>query len=308
MKVREFKKLMRQVRKECQPDKNWVNNTRDFLMAKIEHGLPEEFRQKTKLPFWLRLADTLVPENFAFRPVAVFSLILGLFLITSFASVNASKDTLPGDTLYPVKITAENIKYNLTFSDEQKVRVAMSMVENRVSEVKKIVKEENGQKEIKVTQVTQKIKSGLKIVKDKVQVINEKSDNEKVVATVKEIDKKLALVESEVNQTTQEAKGEVADKLAEVVNEVEKTSAVVLAILEDKKDVDGEQIGLSEDEVASDVEVTEEAATSTASTSEQEVQGVATEQIFSTTSEVILPLIIEKEVEEVEEFKVKIGE
>ena len=81
----------------------------DFIMSRIKSDLFIE--EKNTVPIWLKLADAFVPANFRLQPVAVFSLVIGLFFVTSFASINASKNTLPGDPLYQIKITAVDSSY-----------------------------------------------------------------------------------------------------------------------------------------------------------------------------------------------------
>ena len=274
-----------------------------FLMSEISRDV----QSQNKVSFLMKFADHLVPANLAFKPVAVFSLIVGLLLVSSFGSVSAAKNTLPGDTLYPVKITAENIKYSLSFSHEAKAKVAMGMVETRVGELKVIVAdEENGEREYKVVQTSKKIKDSLDKVKDKVAVINEE--------TVEEIDKKLAMVGDEINEVVQEIENGEVEELAQVVEQVEEASGVVMVALEEQKeqaDNDGEVKGEEDDDG------TDEAVEKATTTAVDEIEDGS--ELPTTTSEIIpaneiIPtrdvkeiLGIEEEEVEVEEFEVKIG-
>lgn len=280
----------------------------DFIMAKIAKDFDYNYKQN-KVSIWLRLADILVPQNLALQPVAIFSLILGLFLITSFASINASKNSLPGDTLYPVKITAENVRYNLTFSDQEKAKVAMSLVENRVNEFKSIVgQEDDSQKQEKIVQATEKIKNSLDKVKDKVQQIDQKSKDEGVVETVKEIDHKLALVKDEIGSLKNEG-----NEVKEIINQVEETSVVVLALLDKKTETpeyNANEVVANTEDVANKL-----FATSTSSSTSQEmveINQLSSSEILNTSSDIVVPgfeLVIEEVKEKSsEEFKVRIDE
>ncbi|PIP29495.1 hypothetical protein COX27_01075 [Candidatus Kuenenbacteria bacterium CG23_combo_of_CG06-09_8_20_14_all_36_9] len=262
----------------------------NFVMGKILSELPAK---EERIPVWLKLANSLVPANFVMQPAAVFSLIIGLFLITSFASVNASKNSLPGDTLYPLKLTAENLRYNLSFSSEGRAKAAMTMAENRMGELKMITEKpalSKRKKKVKIAKAAAEVKNNLNLVADKLQnIAPDVSESE--AATIKEIDVKLSAVKNELNQVGvimgDEESGEV--QLAEA--EAEKASAVALAVLDDnnkKNMTDNEQ---SETDNTSTPETIIEQKTATST---------------NTSSEYILPLIIEQETTTKEEFKVKL--
>ena len=310
MKIKEFKKQCEQIQDVCQPDKTWLKESRSFLMSQV--GQTSE-TQEQKVPVWLKLADAFVPANLRLQPVAVYSLVLGLFLITSFASVNASKNTLPGHPLYPVKIIAENIKYNLSFSNQAKAKVAMSIVEKRVGELKIIAVEKQNQdqdinnineKQKKVASAVSKVKSSLDIVKNKLNDIkeDENDENKKAVVVVKEIDEKLALVKNEIQETNKEIENEISEEL-------EKTSIVVLAVLNEVEENEEGVVAGDKEEIVVKGVITSQ-ATSTSSTSEQDLIN-ATSSDFVKFDNIIKPeniLVIEKIEKESEEFGVGIEE
>ncbi len=310
MKIKEFKKQCEQIQDVCQPDKTWLKESRSFLMSQV--GQTSE-TQEQKVPVWLKLADAFVPANLRLQPVAVYSLVLGLFLITSFASVNASKNTLPGHPLYPVKIIAENIKYNLSFSNQAKAKVAMSIVEKRVGELKIIAVEKQNQdqdinnineKQKKVASAVSKVKSSLDIVKNKLNDIKEdkNDENKKAVVVVKEIDEKLALVKNEIQETNKEIENEISEEL-------EKTSIVVLAVLNEVEENEEGVVAGDKEEIVVKGVITSQ-ATSTSSTSEQDLIN-ATSSDFVKFDNIIKPeniLVIEKIEKESEEFGVGIEE
>jgi len=268
----------------------------NFVMAKI---LAESPAREERIPFWLKLSNSLVPVNFAFQPVATFCLIAGLFLVTSFASVNASRNSLPGDTLYPLKLTAENLRYNLSFSSEGRARVAMTMAENRVGELKLIAEKpslSNEEKKVKIAKATAEIKSNLNLVADKLQAAA-KSDvsSGDEVATAKEIDAKLTAVKGELEQVSTNASDDEIVKEVELAQmEAEKASAVALAVLDsemenqkDKDNKDIKELKIDDNTSTSETLIEQKTATST-----------------NTSSTHILPLILEQETTTKEEFGV----
>ena len=261
----------------------------NFVMGKILSELPA---REERIPVWLKLANSLVPANFAMQPVAVFSLIIGLFLITSFASVNASKNSLPGDTLYPLKLTAENLRYNLSFSSEGRAKAAMTMAENRMGELKMITEKpalSKSEKKVKIAKAAAEVKNNLNLVADKLQnIAPDVSESE--VSAVKEIDVKLSTVKTELEQVSDAMGEEAAEEMQLAQAEAEKTSAVILAVLDDNK------------KNKTDNEQSETDNTSTPETIIEQKTATST----NTSSEYILPLIIIKQETVKEEFKVKL--
>jgi len=311
MTQRELIKNLKSLRSEIEMTKEQKDSLENLLMAKISQDLPE---QKVKIPFLLQFADHLVPANLAFKPVAVFCLIAGLLLVSSFGSVGAAQNTLPGDTLYPVKITAENIRYNLTLSQEGKAKVAMGMVEKRASELKVIMADqENGEREHKVVQASKKIKDSLNKVKDKVQIVSEKSDIGSV-EFVEEIDKKLAMVGEEINKAVtmaeevleeiedgEDLEDKVSDELAQVAEEVEEASSVIMAALNDTENIETQKHENTENIK------TEEEFDDEIQTEGEEIEAVEIQEIEIYKAPIKDILGIEEEEVEVKEFKVNIG-
>ncbi|MBU4360948.1 hypothetical protein KKA66_03835 [Patescibacteria group bacterium] len=315
MTIKEFKKQCDKMQEVCQPDETWLKESRSFIMSQVRQNLelPEQ-----KVPVWLKLADAFVPANFRLQPVAVFSLIIGLFCVTSFASINASKNTLPGHPLYQIKITAEQVKYGLSFSEIGRAKAAMSMVENRVGELKIIAQNENpedsGEKERKVATAVSSVKSSLNKVKDKLNSIKkEENEREEVIAMVKEIDGKLAVVKNEIEQTSQTSQTSQASKeLADVAEDVEEVSIVALAMLNQDGIVSGEQDIIIEEVVKENKGIITPQATSTSSSSEQNINKINKNNIINATSSEIIKLenvlVIEEIEQNSEEFGVGISE
>ena len=66
--------------------------------------------------------------------VAVASVIL-IFLIAGTGTVAASTSSMPDDTLYPVKLAAEQVRLGLTRGDIKKARVNVRLADRRVKEI-----------------------------------------------------------------------------------------------------------------------------------------------------------------------------
>ena len=234
-------KMSGQLRELAEPDSGWVEDTRSFLMSQIRSE--RVVNEKVKIPFWLRLADGLMPQNLALKPAVVFSLVLGLFLISSFATVNASKNSLPGSPLYNVKISAEKIRYILSVSEESKAKTSMEIARKRAQEFRTLaISLDNnnpesralgmGQRQFSAQKVSVQLKSELDNVKNKLAKINQQEkDTEKAVAVAKEIDKSVSEMEQEMNGDDEIDK-ELQNNLEGVLAQIQDVKLAALAILE----------------------------------------------------------------------------
>lgn len=245
MKDRQLEQLMQGLANKVRMDDTWSNNLKQTLMSQINE---ERAREKSASSlFWYRLAERMVTPTLAMKPVAVFSLILGLFAVSSFASVNASKNSLPGDTLYPIKLTAESLRYTLSFSNEGRTKVAMNRVEKRIDELKVLTAGQmsfnDSEKQEKIARATKEIKSNLNVVADKFQAMMEKVDESEMVA-VKEIDAKLLTLKNSLEEVGQAVSGELNGEVDLAKEQIEKINAVAVASLSDNKN--GEEVVANE--------------------------------------------------------------
>jgi hypothetical protein len=219
-------------------------------------------RENTVLPkisFWVKMADAFVPANLALRPVASFSLVMGLFLITSFATVNASKNSLPGNPLYSVKVGSERLRYFLTFSDEARAKVSLEMARKRAEELKQVMNNGLASNETFTSIiVSEQLAGELNNVKEKLNKMrSEEKDLNKVVAMAKEVEKQVAVIEEKLNQEENVA---VKDNLKKVFVKTEEVKFVVLATLVNQYDENG-GTAVEKDELTAAVEKKIEALT-----------------------------------------------
>lgn len=232
-------KLTSGLKSSLEPRPEWLKKSRHLLLAELED-------KKTSL--WQRLIYNLVPQNFIFKPVAVYGLIAGLFLMSSFATVNASKNTLPGSPLYIVKTSAEKVRYFLTFSAESKARMGLDLAQRRAGEFKVLMFKNNLAASTDGKKVSLQIAQELDNVKNNLNKIKEDGkDNTQVLEVVQLIDKKVVALKDDL------AKVENTDPAlnvdAEVKNALAKTDDIkvmVLAVLNDlEKNKNNEQVSES---------------------------------------------------------------
>jgi len=133
------------------------------------------------------------------RPVVSLIMLLVIIGLVNTTAV-AAQNSIPGQTLYPVKKTVEKIHLTLTINDEKKTEVRIKHAESRLSEVASIV--ENKSNGEPITELNQK-------------------DAESVEATLNE------LIETTVKISSEGDKNKSPDLLEKIVNLADKQELVL---------------------------------------------------------------------------------
>ncbi len=136
--------------KQIKPRAEWVNSSRELLLSQISAQ-----SENTKTSFtgnvWF-LTKSVVPTGllrFVAQPIGVLSLIIATVVGTGVLGVNASRTSLPGDLLYPVKLTSEKISISLTINDSKKAEKHIEYAEERVKELEAVSEQALGVNEKK---------------------------------------------------------------------------------------------------------------------------------------------------------------
>ena len=161
-KIQELKKI--------KPRSEWLALNRDILLSQIN---PQ--RELTTLPLNWRDYSRVFVSLFQQRLLepAVVMLFVLVFSISSSLVVNASFYSLPGDSLYPVKLALENAQVAITPDEERQVELKIEFAQKRVSELDKIVNQTN---------------------------VNAATTQERLTAVAKEFKKNVAAVQSHISK------------------------------------------------------------------------------------------------------------
>jgi len=159
-------------------------------------------------------------SGFSFHiPKTVFAGILAVVMLWVVNSTAvAAQNSLPGQTLYPVKRTVEKIQLTLTIDDVKKTEIRIKHAENRLSEAKSIVDTSSSTDEKIIEQTLNDLKSAT------AQVAGESSDNSNLLQKVVELtDKQENLLPGIQNKVTGDAK-KVADEALSTAKETRSTA------------------------------------------------------------------------------------
>lgn len=161
--------------------------------------------------------------HFFLKPALTLSL-LGIFILSSFAF---AQNSLPGDTLYPLKKITERVKVALAPQDK-KPTIQLELTAERLRELKQIAKENKIEKlKPAIAEVSQTIPQTTKTIQE---IVKEKKNIKNVKEIVKKVDEiektkkevqALGIVvgDDELEKTSQELRKElVEDELNDLEN------------------------------------------------------------------------------------------
>lgn len=199
-------KLLRKI----QPDKNWLVFCRQELV--------KETSEKKELSFftWLLQNKFWLP---LFRPAVVALSIIIILGFGGLVTVKAALNSLPGDWLYPIKISLEKAQIKLVSDETEKAELEARMTGRRAQELTEIVNQpsttNSSAKEEKIGQAVQQIKLQLSTTQDQLPKLKEKAktkaDSEKLKAVAKTVKENTAKLEEAISQ----AKGNLSENLSE---------------------------------------------------------------------------------------------
>lgn len=173
-------------------------------------------------------------QLFTVYRTATISAVSILVFISGFGVIQAANNSLPGDTLYPLKLAAEEAQLNLTFGPEKIADLHLALAQKRLDEAKRVIEiNDPAQEAAAITALTKQTEKTFSAVSqiatakalsqndsrllDNLVAINKeqksvlesatKSDNTKQSAEValsatKETDKSLAKIIAAVNEQT----------------------------------------------------------------------------------------------------------
>lgn len=125
--------------KEIKPRAEWVNSSRELLLSQIS-AQSENSKTSVGANAWFFIKSAMPGGvlRFVAQPIGVLSVILLFVAGTGILGVNASKTSLPGDLLYPVKLTSEKVSLSLIINDSKKAEKHLEYAEERVKEMEAV--------------------------------------------------------------------------------------------------------------------------------------------------------------------------
>jgi len=222
------KKVQDKIRllKNIKPNPDWLQSQRSVLFLQIKES------GKSAKSVW-HLPVFVLPQ-FSLKTVLIGLLILYLISGSGFSILQASSNSLPGDLLYPVKITLENVRLKIA-SQEIESRLQLEFVANRVNELNRIVNQDEDAtvKSDKVIEAVDKLTTQVKSTKNNLSGIKT-VEPQKIMKTAEAIgaqavQSEKALLDAKeklVSELEGDASKEVVQAIDAAVKEIKETSTL----------------------------------------------------------------------------------
>ncbi len=234
MSASDYIKQLNKLKDEVKVSPDWKSAQRDVLLSKI--SAQSDFSQQNLFGKLLHTHTKL-----AFKPV-VFAMLFIIFFGSIIASVSAS-GSLPGEILYPIKLTTEKIQVSLVRNDSKKANLKLKLAKKRIEEIKIVAKNEKNiekKKEI-LKQPVEEYKKTMQEVQNtvlhQITITNDKAQTLKLAKNLKE-------TASDAKNTItgiikEDTKNDVVDLLDELKNTSKK--AELDAVVTIAKNVDNKE-------------------------------------------------------------------
>ena len=166
-----MKELLSQLNKlqNIKPSSDWKKSNREILFNQISRGYSSDEVRK------FDIFKNILPHNMfsrAFQPVFAAVLIVLVVVGGGIASLNASRGTKPGDSLYIAKIISEKAQLVVTFDHKEKAKLGVEFASNRAREISEIIAESDKDREKKIEKLTENFKKEISAVKVRLEKID----------------------------------------------------------------------------------------------------------------------------------------
>ncbi|MEW6607006.1 MAG: DUF5667 domain-containing protein [bacterium] len=202
------------------------------------------------------------------RPVVAVCLILAIIFSGSVITVQAAKNSLPGQFLYPLKIALEKGRVAIAPKQENKVKLEVEFAEQRVKELAQLVEKHEPER---ITETVEDFQNKLDLIQVGLQKIGKDDKIKEIEEVVKIVEIKSKEIEDILNETDKKTEDlETKKVLAQAKKHL--TEKIFVMALDAGNAGDVESAGDVGDET---VEVTEEVVTQTAvitGTVEEEIE------------------------------------
>lgn len=239
--------------KNIKPSKEWVDSNRNILLTQIKgQVVKKDLDSGIFLEFF---KSVFGQKKFVFataKYLLVLLMIFGVSLGGGIASVGASRGSVPGDLLYPIKITIEKAQLTLSSKKEDKVKLELEFAGRRIEEVDKIIETPEREKEKKMEKALSNFKNNLNTVNQHLDNIKNEGKSTEVVELAVMIDNRVEEF-SEVLTKKKDIIPEAVKAVKEALNVSEETSEKVVDVIIEEHQKDESKI-LSNEDVAKRVE------------------------------------------------------
>ncbi|MFA6106788.1 MAG: DUF5667 domain-containing protein [Patescibacteria group bacterium] len=169
-------KLMLENLRSCPINEDCLTDARQVLMDYMK-AYPYEGsatkRNAERRSYWQDIKDLFVVQRFA--PAYTFAMLV-IFIFSGAGTIFASKASLPGDLLYPVKIQGDNFNISMTRNEDEKFSLREKVIDARINEISALAKPGQGEKSGDAEKTARGISQAMENINSQVNAIRTKAD------------------------------------------------------------------------------------------------------------------------------------
>lgn len=235
-----YKKLMRQLGRRGAMSEAEKSAVRSRILAEIRQS-----------PAWQQAVFYAEPQlnwaqkllfSKALQPVGVTIIVIGLaFSGGSIVMVASAQGSLPGDTLYPVKIGIEKAQLSLTFSETRQAQLEMSFAASRLDEMNQLITKDGN-----TSQVAANVGQAVRHFNSSLNSVQKKLSSAKIQADKKNA-KSLAVAVAKTG--SDETLLKLQDKITDIEKKIDQI-VIDQATLKEAKEVLGQTASTSEESLS----------------------------------------------------------
>lgn len=230
--------------KRIEPSDSWVASNKSFIFKYIK---AKEVGEKNTFVFSARGAIPAFGMGFAFGGKKLGDLFLRLknsgFAVPAAAMVMVlifggnfllakAAGSLPGDALYPLKLTAEKIQLSLALNEDKRAALTFEFTEKRLNEYYLLTTAGSGSgatnQSVKIA--AENLKTQLGAASTEFESAKSKLNTEKKVAIAKIADRKTAAYGKKLKDTRAAAKAD-SKEVAEIIDKIDEVNTSALTVL-----------------------------------------------------------------------------
>ncbi|MCL4732968.1 hypothetical protein KJZ71_04170 [Patescibacteria group bacterium] len=199
-------KSLRDHERGIKPDSAWVRANRETLLMQVRNSIPSaDVAAKNRI-----LAQTGSRMLKIIRgPVLSFTAILAALLGGSLVSVSAAERSLPGDSLYALKLVTEQARLALTTEQSARMKLKVEFTKRRVEELRTIATTPVSKKDERAAKAAEILKQDLNTLKQQLENAKTSGTTKELADAVKVVEKETVQVVKTLTETKKELGGDV---------------------------------------------------------------------------------------------------
>lgn len=240
--LKEFEEL-----RSIRSNDSWKQETKQQLLSELD------FSGSKKTNSFFSLVTLYFQESvkrLSLKPVGALILIAGVIIGPGIATVSAARSSLPGDTLYPLKRSLENVELSFAFSEKKRAEIEITQVANRLAELNRITQEQvpSPERKQKLVLAVEEVKKGTETVKKRLESNKQEKNSDKAeeaIEIAKIIEEKTASYKEDLKTSVKQLSDEVAEDADDIqlaLSAVQEVAIDALNIIAEDHEEGGENI------------------------------------------------------------------